>query len=70
FNNHSAMLGVVVFLAMLGNLIVAGIVGVSVPIILEKLGFDPAVASSIFLTAFTDTLGFLLVLGLGSYFLL
>lgn len=70
FNNHSAMLGVVVFLAMFGNLIIAGIVGVSVPIILEKLGFDPAVASSIFLTAFTDTLGFLLVLGLGSYFLL
>jgi magnesium transporter len=70
FNNHSPMLGVVVFLAMLGNLVVAGTVGASVPIILEKLGFDPAVASSIFLTAFTDTLGFLLVLGLGSYFLL
>ncbi len=70
FNNHSPMLGVVVFLAMLGNLIIAGTVGASVPIILEKLGFDPAVASSIFLTAFTDTIGFLLVLGLGSYFLL
>lgn len=70
FNNHSPMLGLVVFLAMLGNLIVAGIVGSSVPIVLEKLGFDPAVASSIFLTAFTDTLGFLLVLGLGSYLLL
>jgi magnesium transporter len=70
FNNHSPMLGLVVFLAMLGNLIIAGIVGSSVPIILEKLGFDPAVASSIFLTAFTDTLGFLLVLGLGSYLLL
>jgi magnesium transporter len=70
FNNHSAMLGVVVFLAMLGNLILAGIVGASVPIILEKLGFDPAVASSILLTAFTDTIGFLLILGLGSYFLL
>lgn len=70
FNNHSPMLGLVVFLAMLGNLMIAGIVGSSVPIILEKLGFDPAVASSIFLTAFTDTIGFLLVLGLGSYFLL
>ncbi len=70
FNNHAPMLGVVVFLAMLGNLIIAGTVGASVPIILEKLGFDPAVASSIFLTAFTDTIGFLLVLGLGSYFLL
>jgi magnesium transporter len=70
FNNHSAMLGVVVFLAMLGNLVLAGIVGASGPIILEKLGFDPAVASSILLTAFTDTIGFLLILGLGSYFLL
>lgn len=70
FNNHSAMLGVVVFLAMLGNLILAGIIGASVPIILEKLGFDPAVASSILLTAFTDTIGFLLILGLGTYFLL
>ncbi len=70
FNNHSPVLGVVVFLAMFGNLVIAGITGASVPIILEKLGFDPAVASSIILTAFTDTLGFLLILGLGSYFLL
>lgn len=70
FNNHSPLLGVVVFLAMFGNLVIAGITGASVPIILEKLGFDPAVASSIILTAFTDTLGFLLILGLGSYFLL
>lgn len=70
FNNHSPLLGVVVFLAMFGNLVIAGITGASVPIILEKLGFDPAVASSIILTAFTDTLGFLLILGLGTYFLL
>jgi len=70
FNNHSPLLGLVVFLAMFGNLIIAGITGASVPIILEKLGFDPAVASSIILTTFTDTLGFLLILGLGSYFLL
>ncbi len=70
FNNHSPVLGLVVFLAMFGNLVIAGITGASVPIILEKLGFDPAVASSIILTMFTDTLGFLLILGLGSYFLL
>lgn len=69
-NNHSPLLGLVVFLAMFGNLLIAGITGASVPIILEKLGFDPAVASSIILTAFTDTLGFLLILGIGSYFLL
>ena len=70
FNNHSPILGLVVFMAMFGNLVIAGITGASVPIILEKLGFDPAVASSIILTTFTDTLGFLLILGLGSYFLL
>jgi magnesium transporter len=70
FNNHSPVLGLVVFMAMFGNLVIAGIIGASVPIVLEKLGFDPAVASSIILTAFTDTLGFLLILGLGSYFLL
>lgn len=68
--NQSVLLGLVVFLAMSGNLMIAGIAGASVPIILEKLGFDPAVASSIFITTFTDTIGFLLLLGLGSYFLL
>ncbi len=68
--NQTIMLGVVVFLAMIGNLMIAGVAGASVPIILEKLGFDPAVASSIFITAFTDIIGFLLILGLGSSLLL
>ena len=68
--NQTWMLGLVVFLAMSGNLIIAGIAGVSVPIILEKLGFDPAVASSIFITTCTDTLGFTLLLGIGSWLLL
>ena len=69
-NNHSAMIGLVVSIAMIGNLLIAGIMGASVPILLQYFGHDPAVASSIILTTFTDTLGFLLLLGLGSRFLL
>lgn len=68
--HQTLLFGLVVFMAMTGNLIIAGIAGASVPIILVKLGFDPAVASSIFITTFTDTLGFTLLLGIGSWLLL
>lgn len=63
-------LGLVVLLAMWGNLIVAGFAGAFIPLLLERLGADPAVASSIFVTAFTDVCGFLLLLGLGTALLL
>jgi magnesium transporter len=63
-------LGIVVFLAMAGNLMVAGFAGAFIPIVLERLGVDPAVASSIFVTAFTDVCGFLLLLGLAGAVLL
>jgi magnesium transporter len=63
-------LGVVVFLAMTGNLMVAGFAGAFIPILLERLGADPAVASSIFVTTFTDVCGFLLLLGLAGSVLL
>ena len=52
------MLGVVVSLAMLLNLIVAGISGVIIPLGVRSLGKDPALASGIFLTTVTDVLGF------------
>jgi magnesium transporter len=52
------------------NLIVAGFAGAFVPILLERLGVDPAIASSIFVTTFTDMVGFLLLLGLAARFLL
>ncbi len=64
------MLGLVVFLAMAVNLLVAGFAGAFIPILLEGLGIDPAVASSIFVTAFTDVCGFLLLLGLAGWLLL
>jgi magnesium transporter len=63
-------LAIVVLLAMWLNLIVAGFAGAFVPIFLERLGVDPAIASSIFVTTFTDMVGFLLLLGLASRLLL
>lgn len=63
-------LGLVVFLAMAGNLLVAGFAGAFIPVVLERLGVDPAIASSIFVTTFTDVCGFLLLLGLAGWLLL
>jgi len=63
-------LGLVVFLAMAVNLFIAGFAGAFIPLVLERLGIDPAIASSIFVTTFTDTLGFLLLLGLAGWLLL
>jgi magnesium transporter len=68
--NGNGMLGAVVMLAMWGNLVVAGFAGAFVPIMLERLKVDPAVASSIFVTTFTDMCGFFLLLGLATRFLL
>lgn len=64
------LLGPIVMAAMWLNLIVAGFAGAFVPIMLEQLGIDPAVASSIFVTTFTDMFGFFLLLGLASWVLL
>jgi magnesium transporter len=63
-------LGLVVFLAMTGNLLVAGFAGGFVPVVLERNRIDPAIASSIFVTTFTDVCGFLLLLGLAGWLLL
>ncbi len=52
--------------AMCLNLVIAGVAGGVVPLLLERFGFDPAVASSIFVTMFTDTGGFFLFLGLAT----
>jgi magnesium transporter len=63
-------LGAVVFLAMSGNLLVAGFAGGFIPVVLERYRIDPAIASSIFVTTFTDVCGFLLLLGLAGWLLL
>jgi len=64
------MLGVVVFLAMWGNQIVAGFAGAFIPTTLDRLGVDPSVASSVFVHTLTDLCGFFLLLGLASRLLL
>ncbi|WP_209348052.1 magnesium transporter [Pontixanthobacter sp. CEM42] len=58
------MLGAVIALAMVINIIVAGFAGVMVPVIFERLDQDPAVASSVFVTMITDSMGFFAFLGL------
>ena len=62
-------LGVVMLMAMLVNITVAGISGFFIPLILKALKIDPALASSIFLTATTDICGYLAFLGLARIFL-
>ncbi|WP_158799475.1 magnesium transporter [Pedobacter sp. L105] len=68
--DHNPLLGLVIFLAMTGNLLIAGITGAGIPLILKRVGIDPAIASSIIITTFTDVFGFLLLLGLASKLLL
>lgn len=62
-------LGVIVLVAMIGNMIVAGVFGFLVPLVLDKIHADPAVASSIFVTTATDVLGFFIFLGLATIFM-
>jgi magnesium transporter len=62
-------LGLVLGLALLGNMLVASVVGTLAPLILEFSGQDPALASSVLVTAITDMIGFLIFLSLASVFL-
>lgn len=63
-------LGYVIGVAMVINLVVAGLAGTGVPILLEKLGIDPALASGAFVTTVTDVVGFFAFLGLAALWLL
>lgn len=69
-HSGNGTLGLVVGLAMVGNLVVAGASGAVIPLLLHRLKVDPAVASSIFVTTFTDVFGFGLVLLLARLLLL
>jgi magnesium transporter len=63
-------LGLVMVLAMTLNLILAAMMGVLIPMTMTKLGRDPAVGSSVMITAVTDSGGFFIFLGLATLFLL
>ena len=59
----NAYLGLAIGVAMLANLIVAGLAGVLIPATLRRLHADPALASSIFVTSVTDVMGYFFYLG-------
>ena len=61
---HPFMLGLVLLLAMVANMGLAGVLGATIPLVLRSMGRDPALGSNILLTAFTDSVGYLLFLGL------
>ncbi len=66
---HKWQLGLVMTGAMVLNLLLAAVMGVAVPLLMHKLGRDPAVGSSVMITAITDSGGFFIFLGLATLFL-
>ena len=68
FNNY--LIGVVIGVAMVANLAFAALSGVLIPIVLKKLGVDPALGGGVILTTITDVIGFFSFLTLGTIFLL
>ena len=67
---HNWQLGLVMMLAMVLNLLLAAFMGVLIPMAMDKLGRDPAVGSSVMITAITDSGGFFIFLGLATLFLI
>lgn len=57
-NSEALMVGIVVAIAMLMNLVIGSVAGAGIPLLLRRMGQDPALASSIFLTLLTDMVGF------------
>nr|WP_100764953.1 magnesium transporter [Leptospira ellisii]PJZ93256.1 magnesium transporter [Leptospira ellisii] len=69
FFTGNFVLSAVMFMALQANLVIAAVIGTSIPLLLRALGIDPAIASSIFVTTFTDVFGFFCFLGLASLFI-
>jgi magnesium transporter len=68
--NQSPLLGLVIGVSMVLNLVIAGFFGALIPLILDRLGQDPATSATIFITTATDVLGFFVFLGLAQAVLL
>jgi len=66
----SSIIGWVLAVAMVLNMVIAGLAGTVVPVLLEKIGVDPALASGAFVTTVTDVVGFFAFLGLAAWMLL
>ena len=67
---NDAGLGLVIAGAMIVNLLIAGLAGITIPVALDRLNIDPATSSAVFLTTVTDVVGFFVFLALGAAFLL
>lgn len=65
-NPNALLLSIVVWIALVGSCVASGIAGAMVPLTLKRFGFDPATASSIFLTTATDVVSMGLLLGLAA----
>ena len=61
-------LSIIISISMVLNMIVAGLFGILVPVSLQRINIDPAIASSVFVTTITDVIGFVSFLGVGAYF--
>jgi len=70
FLYHSVPLGVVMTTAMMLNLTLGALVGTGIPLLMQRLGRDPAIGASVLLTAITDSGGFFIFLGLATIFLI
>lgn len=67
---HNSHIGLLLGAAMLINLVCAAAAGVLIPVVLDKMGIDPALAGGVLLTTVTDVVGFMAFLGLATLFLL
>ncbi len=70
FGEFGIQLGAVIGVSMVANLVIAGFFGAVTPLVLDRLGYDPATSATIFITTATDVLGFLVFLGLARLVLL
>lgn len=66
--NGNPIFGLIIAVAMVGNMITAAFFGSSIPLVMKRMGFDPAQCSNIILTTFTDIFGFFFFLGLAVIF--
>ena len=70
FGEFGLLLGAVIGISMVANLVIAGFFGAITPLLLDRIGYDPATSATIFITTATDVLGFFVFLGLAQAVLL
>ena len=70
FGEFGLLLGAVIGISMVANLVIAGFFGAITPLLLDRIGHDPATSATIFITTATDVLGFFVFLGLAQAVLL